>query len=306
MAAPRAGQAPTLTRHVPGDMSMELLLDAHLITDRGRRERNEDRCGAFTPEDQDARATRGRLFIVADGMGGHLGGDVAAELTLREVPERYFQGAWSGAEQNLRTAFLAANQAISAEATSDPARQGMGAAAVAAAVIGDHAVLAHLGDCRAYRLRNGEAELMTLDHSWVQERVRAGRISEDEARVHPYRNVLTRALGAESDVEPTMSDVDFRAGDLLLLCSDGLWGLVEDSELAEVAHRFRDARGVARALVDLALERGGADNVSVAVIRALPPENKAPTLKSSVAPTQRMDAPENGAIGERHTAEHPR
>lgn len=284
---------------------MELLLDAHLITDRGRRERNEDRCGAFTPEDNDARVTRGRLFIVADGMGGHVGGDIAAELTLREVPERYFQGDWSGAEQNLRTAFVAANHAISAEATSDPARQGMGAAAVAAAVIGDHAVLAHLGDCRAYRLRDGEAELMTVDHSWVQERVSAGRISEEEARVHPYRNVLTRALGAEMDVEPTMSDVDFRAGDLLLLCSDGLWGLVEDSELAAVAHRYRDARGVARALVDMALERGGADNISVAVIRALPPAQVVPVLESSVAPTQRMDAPEYRNTSPRPAGERP-
>ena len=253
---------------------MELLLDAHLITDLGlARERNEDRCGAFTPEDAETRAQRGRLFVVADGMGGHAGGDVAAELTVQSLPQVYFRGEWSGPGETLRSAFIAANGVIEQNAAAEPARQGMGAAAVAAAVIGERAVLAHLGDCRAYRIRAGVAERLTSDHTWIEERLAAGTITSDEARIHPYRHVLSRALGAEIDAEPTVSEVDFRPGDVLVLCSDGLWGVVEDEELAETVTRLPNARDAARALVDLALERGGPDNISVAVVRAVGDES---------------------------------
>src|SRR5262249_37162486 len=249
---------------------MELLLDAHLISDRGlSRERNEDRCGAFIPEDIDTRTERGSLFVVADGMGGHAGGDVAAEMTVQTLPQTYFAGQWSGPEANLRSAFIATNAAIAQRAAGAPGRQGMGPAAVAAAVVGGRAILAHLGDCRAYRLRGGRADRLTSDHSWVEERVASGRITSDEARIHPYRNVLTRALGAEVNAEPTVSAWDLAPGDTLLLCSDGLWGVVEDDEFAGTLERLGDAKSIARALVDLALERGGPDNISVAVVRVL-------------------------------------
>ena len=263
-------------------MMMELLLDAHLITDRGlARERNEDRCGAFTPEDAQTRLQRGRLYVVADGMGGHVGGDIAAELTVETLPRAYFQGEWLGADVTLRTAFRAANAAIARQAAAEPARHGMGAAAVAAAVVGGRAVLAHLGDCRAYRVREGRAERLTADHSWVEERVAAGRITSDEARIHPYRNVLTRALGSELDVEPTMGETELRPGDTLLLCSDGLWGVVTDEEIAATVRDLPDAKAAARALVDLALERGGPDNISVAVVRALQAD---PSVDAGPAP----------------------
>ena len=249
---------------------MELELDAHLITDVGlARERNEDRCGAFTPEEPATLAERGRLFVVADGMGGHVGGDVAAEITMDALPAAYFTREWTGAAGTLRAAFVAANEAIEQKAAAEPERQGMGAAAVAAALIGGRATVAHLGDCRAYLFHDGTAKRLTADHSWVEERVSAGRITSDEARVHPYRNVLTRALGAEVEAEPAVSEVDFRSGDTLLLCSDGLWGVVEDKELAEPLMRLQSAADAARALVDLALQRGGPDNISVAIIRAV-------------------------------------
>lgn len=249
---------------------MELMLDAHLITDRGlARERNEDRCGQFTPEDDDARLQRGRMFVVADGMGGHAAGDVAAELTVDTLPRIYYQSDWESPEGNLRSAFLATNGVISEEAVAKPAHHGMGATTVVAVVLEDRAVLAHLGDCRAYRVRGGVAQRLTADHTWVEERVAAGRISADEARVHPYRNVVTRALGVEDDADPTLVSTEFAPGDALLLCSDGLWGMVEDDELAAAARDLPDARSIARTLVDLALERGGIDNITVAVVRAL-------------------------------------
>lgn len=251
---------------------MELLLDAYLITDVGlARERNEDRCGAFTPEDPQTRVERGRLFVVADGMGGQAAGDVAAELTMQSLPQVYFQGSWGGPAETLRSAFVTANEAIEQNAAAKPDRQGMGAAAVAAALIGSRAFLAHLGDCRAYLIRDGRTEKLTADHTWVEERVSAGRITSDEARLHPYRNVLTRALGAEVDADPTVGEVDLRSGDTLLLCSDGLWGVVEDRELADAVTRLPVAKDAARALVDLALDRGGPDNISVAIIRVMPP-----------------------------------
>lgn len=255
---------------------MDLLLDVHLITDLGLgRERNEDRCGAFTPEDAATRLERGRLFVVADGMGGHAGGDVAAEMTVEAVPEHYFRGTWSGPGETLRQAFIAANSAIERRAVAEPQHFGMGAAAVAAAVVGDRAFVVHLGDCRAYSVRDNAARRLTVDHSWVHERVAAGVLTEDEARVHHQRNFLTRALGAERDADPTLDEVEFLPGDALILCSDGLWDLVDGDELAGMLARADDARSAARALVELALERGGQDNISVAVVRALAPDDGA-------------------------------
>jgi PPM family protein phosphatase len=249
----------------------DLQLDVYLISDRGLvRERNEDRAGAYTPENPDTRQERGLLFVVADGMGGHAGGDRAAAITIETLPQVYFNGEWHGPVEGLREAFVQANVRITREAEVEPARQGMGAAAVAAVVVNDRAIFAHLGDCRGYRVRGGTIERLTADHSWVGERVAAGRITSDEARVHPYRNVLTRALGAEVDASPTVSESELAAGDVLLLCSDGLWGVVDDGELAGVLQSHPDARGAARHLVDLALERGGPDNISVTVVRVLP------------------------------------
>ncbi len=254
---------------------MELLLDAHLITDVGMgRERNEDRCGAFTPEDPETRAERGRLYVVADGMGGYVGGDVAAELIMDALPSAYYHGRWAGAGDTLRSAFKATNAAIEQKAIAEPENQGMGAAAVAAVVFSDHAVLAHLGDCRAYMVRAGAVTRLTTDHSWVQERINAGWLTADEARVHAYRNVLTRALGAEADADPTVNQVEFHPDDALILCSDGLWGVIDDEEIAQLAMQHANAKDAARAMVDLALERGGADNISVIIIRAVGMSNE--------------------------------
>jgi serine/threonine protein phosphatase PrpC len=251
---------------------MELLLDVHLITDVGLlRERNEDRCGAFTPEDAATRRERGRLFVVADGMGGHAGGDVAAEITVETLPAGYYQGEWKGAAETLRRAYIAANAAIERRAAAEAGLNGMGAAAVAVAVIGGRAIVAHLGDCRAYLVRDGRTERLTADHTWVGERIAAGQMTADQARVHHYRHVLVRALGAEEQADPSVGEMELRTNDALVLCSDGLSDMVEDEEIAPVAAEG-DARTVARALVDLALERGGPDNVSVAVIRVLGPE----------------------------------
>lgn len=260
---------------------MELILEYTPLLDRGlTRERNEDRCGVFVPEDPLLRRERGYLFIVADGMGGHAAGDVAAELTVQTVKETYFLGdGWSGPEEQLRAAFLAANQAILL-AAREGGRQGMGAAAVVAAVVGNRVFVAHLGDCRGYLVRGAGLAQLTSDHTWVQERIDAGRLTTDEARIHPYRSVLTRALGAETDAEPDVRETSLWPGDVMLLCSDGLWGVTSGEELIQTLGSASDTESAAQALVDLALARGGPDNISVIVVRVLSPAgDNAPTVK---------------------------
>ena len=248
---------------------MELSLDVHMLSDRGpTRERNEDRCGAFAPEEPQTRAERGRLFIVADGMGGHAAGDVAAALVLESLPAAYFRGPWLGAGETLRAAIRAAHEAIRADAVRTPARRDMGATVVTAALLGDRAVIAHVGDCRAYRVHAGVARRLTADHTWVQEQVDAGRLTRDEASAHPYRNVVTRALSGDAFAEPDVGEWALEQGDVLLLCSDGVSDVVPDDELAQILSAA-DAAGGARALVDWALAAGGSDNLSAVVVRVL-------------------------------------
>ncbi len=258
---------------------MDLPLDYYPLLHRGLvRERNEDRCGAFEPEDAALRAQRGRLFIVADGMGGLAAGDVAAETAMRVVQEVYFRAAWRGPAEQLRAAFAAANAHIVALAERQ-GHEGMGAAVVAAAVVQHSLWLAHVGDCRGYLVRGGTITRLTTDHSWVQESVDAGRLSPAEAQGHPYRNVLTRGLGVDTPATPDVCRAGLAAGDVLLLCSDGLWSLADDTELAAAITSAADASGAARALADLALTRGGHDNIAVVVVRVTGSAGVTPTLR---------------------------
>lgn len=258
---------------------MELQLEYYPLLHRGLvRERNEDRCGAFEPEDAALRAQRGRLFIVADGMGGLAAGDVAAETAVRVIQEAYFRGPWRGPAVQLRGAFATANARIIALAEQQ-GHEGMGAAVVAAAVVQQSVWVAHVGDCRGYLVRGGSITRLTTDHSWVQEHVDAGHLSPAEVPGHPYRNVLTRALGVDTWATPDVTTAPLAPADALLLCSDGLWSLADDAELAATVSAAADATGAAQALADLALARGGHDNIAVIVVRIAGPTGVAPTLR---------------------------
>ncbi len=260
---------------------IELTLDYAVALNRGLvRQRNEDRCGAFEPEEEALRAERGRLFVVVDGMGGHAAGDLAAETAVRSVQDTYFRGAWHGPLRGLRSAFSTANRDIIAAAHA-AGQDGMGAAAVAVAIIKKRAVVAHLGDCRGYLIRAGQALRLTTDHSWVQERITLGRLSEGQAQDHPYRNVLTRALGTDTQAHTDVSETAVHPGDALLLCSDGLWGLAEDHELAAIISSTANAAAATGRLVELALARGGVDNISAIVVRVVGPASEATTIKLS-------------------------
>jgi serine/threonine protein phosphatase PrpC len=253
------------------------MLTYALVTDRGLvHTRNEDRCGAFIPEDPRLRDERGHLFVLADGVGGSAAGDVAAELAVHAIKETYFSGPWDGVESALRTAFANANAAVLARAR-ESGWKGMSATTVVAALVADAVTVAHLGDVRAYLLREGQARRLTSDHSWVQERLDAGLISPDEARAHPHRNVVTHALGIEFTARPDVVRAGMQTGDVLLLCSDGRWGLVEDQEMAGMVAETNGPAAAARALVDLALARGGHDNISVIVVRAIASTSVSPT-----------------------------
>jgi serine/threonine protein phosphatase PrpC len=262
---------------------VELVLDYGQVLDRGlARERNEDRCGWFIPTDMALRRERGRLFVVADGMGGHQAGDVAAEIAVASINEAYFLSrSWNDAASKLRTAFLSANDSI-LTAAREQDHQGMGAAVVAAVVVRDRAYVAHIGDARAYLIRGRQVTQLTNDHSWVQDRIDAGRLTQEEARIHPYRNVLTRALGVDPDGTPDVSEFALTPGDTMILCSDGLWGVVPDDVIARTIAETEGAAVTARALVDLALAGGGPDNISVIVVRIAGPNTEAPTVQISL------------------------
>jgi protein phosphatase len=236
-------------------------------TDLGRvRENNEDKFDFWEPEDAETLASRGRLYAVADGMGGHAAGQIASEMALKAFGASYYSTCSGGVEDALIRAVAQANALVHDTQAAVPSRRGMGCTLVAAAIVGADAFIVWAGDSRAYRITPEGFERLTEDHSWVGEQVRAGVITPEEAETHPYRNIITRCLGPEPGVTPEVRRLSVSEGDILLLCSDGLTGPVRDAEIAATV------RGVApsfacRDLIDLANERGGPDNITVAVIR---------------------------------------
>ncbi|MCZ6463305.1 MAG: Stp1/IreP family PP2C-type Ser/Thr phosphatase [Proteobacteria bacterium] len=207
-----------------------------------------------------------RALIVADGMGGHRGGEVASRLAVETLTQKLETGA-AAPEEALRVGFETANARVYEAGGRDPALLGMGTTLVCLLLdASGGAWVGHVGDSRAYRLRDGRLELLTDDHSVVGELLRAGRISSEEARVHPQRNELLRAIGTQPTVLMDVQSVEVRAGDRFLLCSDGLTSMVPDSEIAEIA-ALPELERAAQALVDRANAEGGLDNVTVQLVR---------------------------------------
>jgi protein phosphatase len=226
-------------------------------TDVGRvRQNNEDDLLVAEP-----------LFAVADGMGGHAAGEVASGIAVHVLAERF--GADHSAD-GLAEAVRAANRAVWERAQAEAGHRGMGTTLTAIALVHDGAddvlAVANVGDSRAYRLHGGRLERLTDDHSVVGELMRAGRISDEEAQVHPQRHVLTRVLGVDPDVEVDCFRVVPHRGDRFLLASDGLCNEVDDATIAATLGRVDDPDEAAHTLVDLAKSAGGADNITVVVV----------------------------------------
>ncbi|MBA2393917.1 MAG: Stp1/IreP family PP2C-type Ser/Thr phosphatase [Ktedonobacteraceae bacterium] len=248
-------------------MSKQLRLDVAQLTDVGRkRPHNEDNMAYVIPKDPQVMARKGALFIVADGMGGHAAGEVASEIAVDTVSYSYYQDDSEDVATSLLHAIKRANSLIHQRAAENMLRSGMGTTCVAAVLRGGVAYIANVGDSRAYLMRHGYAKQVSQDHSWVAEQVRAGLLTEDQARSHAQRNVITRCLGTQSEVDVDVFTEQLEEGDSLILCTDGLSGLVGDEELRVIVDQFVPQESVYH-LVERANENGGPDNITAIVIR---------------------------------------
>jgi protein phosphatase len=239
-------------------------LASGVATDRGQiRDNNED---AYLVDDEDS------LYAVADGMGGHRGGEVASRTAIEALRASIASGA------PVDNAITSANTAVRERAATDDELTGMGTTLTAVVVSGPHQLLVgHVGDSRAYLLRGGTLTRITDDHSLVEELVRDGRLTPEQAEAHPQRAIITRALGVDTDVDVDMYAVDVHAGDRLIVCSDGLTTMLRDREVERIARGEQDPQHAADALVAAANTAGGEDNITVVVLDVLEVDAQGPT-----------------------------
>ncbi|MCS6813023.1 MAG: Stp1/IreP family PP2C-type Ser/Thr phosphatase [Cyanobacteria bacterium] len=212
---------------------------------------------------------QGRFFIVADGMGGHAGGQEASRIAFETIRD-YLEANWDSSESSpdlLYSALMKANQAILQDQRSHPERADMGTTAVVVIFReNDQPWCGHVGDSRLYRLRGSRLEQLTEDHTWVARALKLGELTADQAKVHPYRHVLSQCLGREDLAQIDVRSFEVQAGDRLLLCSDGLTEELADTAIAASLKSIRVCEKAAVALVNAAKEKGGRDNITVVVI----------------------------------------
>lgn len=246
----------------------------HAVSDVGRKRKGNEDSLFVNPEHH--------LFVVADGMGGHAAGEIASKVAVEAINE--FICMTAGDEEitwpfglddsmsydgnRLKTAVRYANNKVLDTTRESAEYEGMATTVVGVLVDGATANLAHVGDSRIYLYRQGTLGQLTSDHSWVNEQIKSGILSADQARTHPLRNVVTRALGGRADLDVEMQVHQAEAGDVLLLCSDGLTTMVPDPEIARVlSENEHDVEAAAQALVNEANARGGEDNITVLLLR---------------------------------------
>jgi serine/threonine protein phosphatase PrpC len=232
------------------------------------RTNNEDSFGYWEPEDDDQFLRKGRLAVVADGMGGYEGGQEASRLAVETLVASYRDYGGDDPQQALIGALQAAHEQIRQYSFSHPELRGMGTTCTAAAIVQDALYFVHVGDTRLYLIRDGQITRVTRDHSYVGRLVEAGMISAEEAETHPQRNILTAALGTNPDLimDSPGHPEPLRPEDVLLICSDGLWGQVRDAELLD-AVTDKTAEQAGLGLIELARARGGPDNITVEILR---------------------------------------
>jgi serine/threonine protein phosphatase PrpC len=232
------------------------------------REANEDSGRHVAPTDAETRNRKGILTIVADGMGGHASGEVASQMAVELISEIYYADKKQDAPAALKTAIETASGQIYETSLTDEKMFGMGTTVIALVLQNDCAFSAHVGDSRLYRLRAGEMEMMTVDHSQVMEMVKYGIISMEEARNHDDKNVILRAVGTQPTVEAEVSDAfALAAGDEFLLCSDGLCDMLTDEEIAKIWRAAKDVHAACESLIEAAKQKGGHDNITVGIVK---------------------------------------
>ncbi len=208
------------------------------------------------------------LYLVADGMGGALAGERASQLTADTIAAQIRAIGADAGPEDLERAVHAANQTVRNEARSNSQYAGMGTTIVAVLLKQGKAYAANVGDSRLYRMRGGSLECITNDHSWVNEVGRNIGLSDQELKTHAYRNMLTRAIGADDTVEGELVEVGFVPGDILLLSTDGLHGVLEDADIADILASSSSLPAMGQALIDCVLESGAPDNVTAVLISA--------------------------------------
>ncbi|HEV8365955.1 MAG TPA: Stp1/IreP family PP2C-type Ser/Thr phosphatase [Gemmatimonadaceae bacterium] len=260
-------QPPGVAGGSPGAGGPEMRVDIGTLSDVGCvREVNEDCIRVIRPTDPNELARRGLLVVVADGMGGHNAGEIASRLAVEVVVQRYADETLDPGKA-LAQSMEQANRIIVAAAAKDARYSGMGTTCTALLLRDGLAYCAHVGDSRLYLVRGNDILLMTEDHSAVMDMVKRGAITAEEARHHPDKNVIVRALGGRADVEVATWEkpLSVRPGDTFLICSDGLYDVVEDNELFD-AMRGPSPQLACERLVELARQRGGPDNITVGII----------------------------------------
>lgn len=234
---------------------------------------------------EDSLLATDKVLLVADGLGGHNAGEVASGL-LVDVFRRWSDSGKPSTGKNIKDVLRAlvseANSTIYKMATADDsAFGGMGTTVTAALPVGDKLIVANVGDSRAYRIRRGNIEQLTEDHSYVADMVSRGRLTEQEAKSHPQRSVLTKAIGTEPEIEPDISVIDLRRDDVILLCSDGLYTMVDEREIGRVVNELPLSEAVER-LVSAAKEHGGYDNITIVAARVKGLKDALPVVTSPI------------------------
>lgn len=232
------------------------------VSDTGiLREMNQDFCFA---SDQPV-GNLPNLFIVADGMGGHRAGDYASRYTTHRIVASVTRNKEKEPISILKEAITTANQILMEEAREDEEKYGMGTTIVAATILDDRLCVANIGDSRLYVIGDGIRQV-TVDHSYVEEMIRLGKVDAKAARVHPNKNIITRAIGATEDVEADFFEVELAGGESILLCTDGLTNMVEDTAICEIMLSAKSPEEKAKQLVVLANQNGGKDNITVVIV----------------------------------------
>jgi len=242
-------------------------IDAIGLSNTGSRPHNEDNFYLSSTQSQDLLRRKGHLFIVADGVGGHHAGEVASKIVIDTVPEAYYNNSNPDIKVCLHMAIEKANQLIYQNAKRNNKERGMATTITAAVVKGYHLTIANVGDSRTYLIdKDGNLEQITIDHTWVNEQLKAGIITPEQARKHPQGNVVTRSVGHKAEIDIDIFPArPIGPGQSIVLCSDGLPAVVEDHEIAKIVTNNAQAKTAAQRLIQLTLQRGAPDNVTAIV-----------------------------------------
>ena len=233
------------------------------MTDAGRkRDMNQD----YMFASDTAIGTLPNLFIVADGMGGHKAGEYASKTTVETIAEYIRENDSGSIISAIRKAIEEANKRVLKEAIIDIKKEGMGTTVVAASITEDKVIVANVGDSRLYIVNEESITQITIDHSYVEEMIRSGRIDRSEARNHPDKNMITRAVGVFPRVNVDFFEANIKPGDMVLLCTDGLCNMVEDDEIKRIVLSQRNIAEKTEALVEAANANGGTDNITVVLV----------------------------------------